>query len=119
MNRLSKMPKYVFAYNGTTFNFDSIEYESGTKVSDYEILTNGLSSAVNGVVPLKITLKGRFLADEYEDLEGFFLNHVGEVLSLITINDKQYSRVVLLKVDAYLPPESNIGEMTFILQRMV
>ena len=55
MQRLSTRPKYTYKHGDVSFIFDSFTYESGTKVSDYEILTNGLSSAINGALPTKIT----------------------------------------------------------------
>lgn len=119
MQRLSTRPKYTYKHGDVSFIFDSFTYESGTKVSDYEILTNGLSSAINGALPTKITLKGKFLADDYAELENYIFSNVGEVISQISINDRVYSRMTLLSATVSLPESSHIGDMTFILQRVV
>ena len=119
MYRTSVMPKYVYTHDAFTCAFDSFEYECGTKISEYEILTNNLSYAVNGDILPKITLKGRFLSDDYLELEDYISENTGNIIQTISINGKEYYKMVLLKATAFLPAAGNIGEMTFILQKVV
>lgn len=119
MNSLSLMPQHTYIHKDNSFKFNSLEYECGTKVSSYEILSNGLSSAVNGKLPFKFILKGRFLRDDFKTLEKYINENSGKLLDKISINGASYSSMVLLNANINLSSNGNIGEMTFILQKVV
>lgn len=110
----AEIPKYEFVHGSNSFLFDSVEYECGTQVSQYTVMTNGLDSAVNGKIPPKITLKGRFLKSDFDGIKSYINENSGNIIESFTIDGKEYNSMVLLKGNAVLESSSLIGKTTLI-----
>lgn len=113
------IPKYEYHSGNRHLIFDSIEYEVGTKISDYEVLTNGLHSAINGRIPRKITLKGKFLRDDFDDISNYFYSKTGSIIYDCTIHDRLYSALVLIDAKAVLGEAEHTGDMTMVLREVL
>lgn len=118
MDKTGEIPQYEYIQGGKRLFFDSIEYECATQVSQYTVMANGLHSAVNGTVPEKITLRGRFLKDDFNDIAAYFYNNSGKILTNCVINGALYNQMVLIKGSAKLGSSEYIGEMVMVLQEV-
>lgn len=118
MENIVEIPQYEFSCGGKRLFFSSIEYESATQVSQYTVMTNGLDTAINGRVPEKITLKGKFLKDDFNDLIAYFYNNSGKVMTNCAINYRLYNKMVLLKGSAKLGGAEYTGDMVMVLQEV-
>lgn len=118
MEKIVEIPQYEFTYGGKRLFFSSVEYESATQVSQYTVMTNGLDTAINGRVPVKITLKGKFLKDDFNSVTSFFYNNSGKVLSNCVINYRLYNKMVLLKGSAKLGGAEYTGDIVMVLQEV-
>ena len=108
--------RYQYVQDNNLFLFDSMNFESGTKVSLYPVMTNGLHSAMNGETPYQFTLKGRFLREDFASIQLYIRKNAGTVISHFTINGQMFNNMILIKAEAGVECNNFFGEMTFVFQ---
>lgn len=112
----SKLTEYEYTDGQSKLVFDSMEIKRGVKLSEYPVLANKVEYAITGTTPRTITLKGRFLPDDFAYVYNYMAINVGRVISSITVNEKQFNSVVILNADAVLKNSSFLGEMSMVIQ---
>ena len=103
----SKVTEYEYTDGQSKLVFDSMEIKRGVKLSEYPVLANKVEYAITGTTPRTITLKGRFLPDDF----AYVYNYMA-----ITVNKKQFNSVVILNANEVLKNSSFLGEMSMVIQ---
>ena len=109
--------KYHFVHGSFKFLFDSMSVDGGTQVSKYPVMTNGLSYAINGKVPYLLTLKGRFMRDDFDAIMEYINDNSGSVISGFNVDSIKFTSMVLTKGSAVLGKESFMGEITLVFEK--
>lgn len=116
MDYTSKVIGYEYIDRSSYLMFDSMEVKRGAKLSEYPVLANKLDYAVSGTSPKIITLKGRFLPQDFTYIYNYISQNVGKVLDTIHINTMQFNSVVILSADVIQKNTCFLGEMVMVIQ---